>query len=43
MPCGACRQVIAEFAEPELVVIVDGVGEFTLADLLPNGFVMNRQ
>jgi len=38
MPCGACRQVIAEMADPDLVVIVDGVGEFGLNDLLPLAF-----
>jgi cytidine deaminase len=38
MPCGACRQVLAELADPQLPVHVDGVGTLTLADLLPQAF-----
>jgi cytidine deaminase len=38
MPCGACRQVLAEFAGPETPVAVDRVGRMTLADLLPLAF-----
>ena len=38
MPCGACRQVLAEFAGPETPVYVDGVGQFTLGELLPHAF-----
>lgn len=38
MPCGACRQVLAEFAGPETPVAVDGVGTFRLGDLLPHAF-----
>jgi cytidine deaminase len=38
MPCGACRQVLAEFADPGTPVLVDGVGKLTLADLLPHAF-----
>ena len=38
MPCGACRQVLAEFAGPDLPVHVDRAGAFTLADLLPLAF-----
>jgi cytidine deaminase len=38
MPCGACRQVLAELAAPETPVVVDGVGTLTLAELLPNAF-----
>ena len=38
MPCGACRQVLSEFADPETPVIVDGVGTMTLSDLLPRAF-----
>ena len=43
-PCGACRQVLLEFAaDPELVVVtaVNPAGEqrsWTLAQLLPDGF-----
>lgn len=38
MPCGACRQVIAEFAAPETPVHIDSVGTLTVADLLPSAF-----
>ena len=40
-PCGACRQVIAEFARPETVVwfLRDGKPfAMTMAELLPAGF-----
>ncbi|GGC59581.1 cytidine deaminase [Chelatococcus reniformis] len=40
MPCGACRQVMAEFADSSLPVEVVGVGTFTLADLLPQPFTL---
>lgn len=44
-PCGACRQVLAEFApagEPVSIYLVtgDGVEEYTLADLLPHAFTL---
>lgn len=38
MPCGACRQVLFEFAEAATPVIVDRVGRMTLGDLLPLAF-----
>jgi cytidine deaminase len=38
MPCGACRQVMLEHLAPEAPVLVDGVGQFRLADLLPHSF-----
>lgn len=38
MPCGACRQVLAEFAQPETPVIVDRAGVFRLDELLPRPF-----
>jgi cytidine deaminase len=38
MPCGACRQVIAELMPPDARVHVGGVGTFTVAELLPRPF-----
>ncbi len=38
MPCGACRQVMAEFADGALPVTIAGVGTVTLDTLLPNAF-----
>jgi len=41
-PCGACRQVLAEFGLDTLVVIADGSGHvlksLTVAELLPAAF-----
>ena len=41
-PCGACRQVLAEFSRPDTIVTSrsdDGrVGTWTVADLLPDAF-----
>ena len=40
-PCGACRQVIAEFAQPDTLILYQGpagVVETTIADLLPDSF-----
>jgi cytidine deaminase len=38
MPCGACRQVLAEFAAPDCVVLIDGIGPILLYELLPQPF-----
>ncbi len=40
MPCGACRQVMAELLAPTATIVVDGVGQFTLAELLPRAFAL---
>jgi cytidine deaminase len=43
-PCGACRQILREFAGPEgdlRVIVADTAGSvraFTIAELLPEGF-----
>ena len=41
-PCGACRQVLREFADTDLPIWIVGRGErveeFTLEDLLPRSF-----
>ena len=39
-PCGACRQVMAEFMAPENPVYIDGHRTFTVNELLPNGFIL---
>jgi hypothetical protein len=43
VPCGACRQWLAELA-PEAAYYVDGVArDLTLADLLPLAFQLERK
>jgi cytidine deaminase len=38
MPCGACRQWLADLA-PEATIYIEGVpGDFAVADLLPHAF-----
>ena len=37
-PCGACRQVLAEFATDDVPVAIDRLGRFTMKDLLPFAF-----
>ncbi len=41
LPCGACREVLAEFCDDDFPVIVAAPGtaeHYTLADLLPHHF-----
>lgn len=40
MPCGACRQVMAEFFTSDTIILIDGIGEFTLKNLLPLPFIL---
>lgn len=40
MPCGACRQVIAQFADAQTEIYVDKVGTFHIQDLLPEAFTL---
>ena len=40
MPCGACRQVMAELMGPGGEVLVDGVRTFRVAELLPSAFTL---
>lgn len=44
-PCGVCRQVLSEFASPELVVLTakeGGYDEYTLGELLPAAFTKDK-
>ena len=43
MPCGACRQVMAEFLAPDCLVLIDGAGVWTVADLLPAAFQLEHR
>jgi cytidine deaminase len=47
MPCGACRQLLAEYAPEAVVWIADArkprqIHEFTVRQLLPGAFVLPR-
>lgn len=47
-PCGACRQVVAEFAPQITILLVDAaqpdrVAEVNLADLLPGRFIFGEK
>jgi cytidine deaminase len=45
-PCGACRQVLHEFAGPGLPVLIDGrdgTVETTLGELLPHAFLLEER
>ena len=46
-PCGACRQVLSEFADGDLEIVVVGDGgarlEYTLAELLPRPFLASGE
>jgi cytidine deaminase len=37
-PCGACRQIMMDQMGPDAPCYIDGVGAFTVDDLLPLGF-----
>jgi cytidine deaminase len=39
-PCGACRQVLAEHLLPDAPVAIDGLGQRSVAELLPFSFAL---
>lgn len=41
-PCGACRQVMAEFMSDDAPVIVDGSRDYTMGELLPDAFRIEK-
>ena len=45
VPCGVCRQVMAEFADTDLVIITsegDSYREHTLGEMLPHSFTKEK-
>ncbi|HIU97340.1 MAG TPA: cytidine deaminase [Candidatus Ornithoclostridium faecigallinarum] len=45
VPCGACRQVVAEFAAKDCRIFVckgDAVKEFSASELLPHSFTLSE-
>ena len=42
VPCGACRQVMAEFARPDLPISLSMGRALTLTELLPDPFSLKR-
>jgi len=40
MPCGACRQFLAEFVDAAFPVLIDGVGAFRFDEIFPYPFVL---
>ena len=43
MPCGACRQIIAEHMHPEALIHIDSDHSFTVEDLLPIAFSLKKE
>jgi cytidine deaminase len=47
-PCGACRQILREFSDPQAtlrVIVADTAGHtrtYTIAELLPDGFTPDQ-
>ncbi len=42
MPCGACRQAMAEFMPPDAEITVDRLKTFQLKDILPSPFKLSK-
>lgn len=43
MPCGACRQFLAEFSTDKTRIIVDNYGTWLLSELLPHAFRLSDE
>lgn len=41
MSCGACRQIMQEIMGADAAVLIDGVGRFAVAELLPLPFTLH--
>jgi cytidine deaminase len=40
-PCGACRQIMVEHLQPTALVLIDGLGEYPISELLPLAFSLD--
>ena len=43
MPCGACRQLLAEFSDENTVFLVAQAGTYTLRELMPHPFQLRKR
>ncbi len=46
MPCGICRQVLSEFCDGDLTVLISregGYDEYKLSELLPHAFLLDKK
>jgi cytidine deaminase len=41
-PCGGCRQVMLDQMGSDAEILIDGVGPFTVGELLPHGFRLSQ-
>ena len=42
LPCGVCRQVMAEFCNPDFLIVTTS-GRYTLGELMPKSFILDRE
>lgn len=42
LPCGVCRQVMSEFCKPDFQIVTTG-GRYTLGELMPKSFILDRE
>jgi len=43
MPCGACRQLLAEFSNENTVFLVAQAGSYTFSELMPHPFQLHKK
>jgi len=43
MPCGACRQLLAEFSDESTIFLVDQAGTYAFNELMPHPFQLRQR